>query len=82
MYNFVSLVVLGQKVEKQQRKHEYKSSFSVAIHACREFIRNKISQDMLINLILKYLTPIRPGRKAIRRKKKDRSVMSFNYRLS
>lgn len=82
MYNFVSLIISGQKIEKKHRKHNYKSSFSIAIHACREFIRNKVDQDTVIKILLRYLTPIRPGRKAVRRKKKDRSVMSFNYRLS
>ena len=82
MYNFVALTVSGQDVNCSHRKHDYKSSFSIAILICREFIRNRVSQDNLIRIIQKYLTPIRPDRKAIRRKKKDRSVMSFNYRLS
>lgn len=82
MYNFVSLVVSGQTIKHENRKHKYKSSFSIAIQACREYIRNNITQETVIQLLLKYLTPIRANRKAIRRKKKDRSVMSFNYRFS
>ena len=82
LYNFVSLIMSSHKLECLTRKHDYKSSFSIAIHASRLFIKGKISCKTTKNLLSKYLTPIRPNRKAIRRKKKDRSVMSFNYRLS
>lgn len=82
MYNFVSLIITGQNVQCENRKHSYKSSFSMAILASRLFFREKISQETVIVILSKYLTPIRPERKAIRRKKKDRSVMSFNYRLA
>ena len=82
LYNFVSLIRSSHKLECLTRKHDYKSSFSIAIHASRLFIKGKISCKTIKNLLSKYLTPIRPNRKAIRRKKKDRSVMSFNYRLS
>ena len=54
----------------------------MAIHASRLFFQEKISQETVIIILSKYLTPIRPDRKAVRRKKKDRSVMSFNYRLA
>lgn len=82
MYNFVSLMITGQDVQCENRKHSYKSSFSMAIHASRLFFQEKISQETVIMILSKYLTSIRPDRKAIRRKKKDRSVMSFNYRLA
>lgn len=82
LYNFVSLIMSSHKLECLTRKHDYKSSFSIAIHASRLFIKGKINCKTIKNLLSKYLTPIRPNRKAIRRKKKDRSVMSFNYRLS
>lgn len=82
MYNFVSLMITGQNVQCKNRKHNYKSSFSMAIHASRLFFREIISQETVIMMLSKYLTPIRPDRKAVRRKKKERSVMSFNYRLA
>ena len=82
LYNFVSLIISSHKLESLTRKHEYKSSFSIAIHASKLFIKGKINCKTIKNLLSKYLTPIRPNRAAIRRKKKDRSVMSFNYRLS
>ena len=82
LYNFVSLIMSSQKIKPTTRKHDYKSSFSIAIHASRLFIQKKIGCNTVANILSKYLTPIRPKRKAIRRKKKDRSVMSFNYRLS
>lgn len=82
MYNFVALMITGQDVQCKNRKHNYKSSFSMAIHASRLFFREIISQETVIMMLSKYLTPIRPDRKAVRRKKKDRSVMSFNYRLA
>lgn len=65
MYNFIFLTISGQNVACSHRKHEYKSSFSIAIYVCCEFIRDRISQDNLIRIILKYLTPIRPSRKSI-----------------
>lgn len=82
MYNFVSLVIQSQEIQKKTCKHKYKSSFSMAIHICRDFINKKLTQEQVLIALTKYLTPIRQGRKSIRRKKKDRSVMSFNYRLS
>ena len=75
-------MITGQDVQCKNRKHNYKSSFSMAIHASRLFFREIISQETVIMMLSKYLTPIRPDRKAVRRKKKDRSVMSFNYRLA
>ena len=82
MYNFIALVISHHRIVKKSCKHSYKSSFSIAIHACRDFLRRRISQESVIKILTKYLTPIRPGRKAPRRKKKDRSIMSFNYRVS
>ena len=82
LYNFVSLIMSSQKNKTTTRKHDYKSSFSIAIHASRLFIQKKIDYNTVTSILSRYLTPIRPNRKAIRRKKKDRSVMSFNYRLS
>lgn len=82
MYNFVSLMITGQNVQCKHRKHCYKSSFSMAIYASRSFFQGKISQEDVIMILSRYLTPIRPNRKAARRKKKDRSVMGFNYRLA
>ena len=75
-------MITGQDAQSKNRKHNYKSSFSMAIHAFRLFFQGKISQEAVIMILSKYLTPIRPSRKAVRRKKKDRSVMSFNYRLA
>ena len=75
-------MIAGQDIQFETRKHNYKSSFSMAIYASRLFFREIISQETVIMILSKYLTPIRPDRKAIRRKKKDRSVMSFNYRLA
>lgn len=80
MYNFVSLAISGQKTEKTTGKYEYKSSFADAVHACRNYIRGKISPEDVIRVIQKYLTPVRPGRKAERRKKMPRSATNFNYR--
>jgi IS4 transposase len=37
MYNFVSLMITRQNVQCKHRKHCYKSSFSMAIHASRSF---------------------------------------------
>lgn len=39
LYNFVSLIMSSHKLECLTRKHEYKSSFSIAIHASRLFIK-------------------------------------------
>ena len=82
LYNFVSLIMSSQKIKTTTRKYDYISSFSIAIHASRLFIQKKIDCNTVTSILSRYLTPIRPNRKAIRRKKKDRSVMSFNYRLS
>lgn len=41
LYNFVSLIISSHKLEILTRKHDYKSSFSIAIHASRLFIKKK-----------------------------------------
>lgn len=75
-------MITGQDIQCENRKHQYISSFSMAIYASHLFFQEKISQETVIMILSKYLTPIRPDKKAIHRKKKDRSVMSFNYRLA
>lgn len=82
MYNFTELIALHASIQKKDRKHQYKVNFSAAVHICREFIYGKISPYDIEALISRYIIPIRPGRKNPRRKKRDRSTMSFNYRLA
>jgi hypothetical protein len=82
MYNFTELIASHATIQQKDRKHQYKVNFSAAVHICRKFICGEISPHEILALISRYILPIRLGRKYPRRKTKDRTTVSFNYRLA
>lgn len=83
LFNLNALLILRtKKDEKQQRtKHRYKACFATAMTNLREFLKGRITGPELGKRVKKYLVPERPDRKALRRKR-NKSVKSFNYRAA
>ncbi len=79
MHNFVSLIIGCIQVPKKDRKYTYAVSFSDAVAHCKRFLFMKISSVILKNLLLKHLTPIRPGR-SVPRKVRSQRVQALNNR--
>lgn len=79
MHNFISLIISCIRVPQKKRKYTYAVSFSDAVPHCRRFLYMKISSVQLKNLLLKHLTPIRPGRNAPRKVRSQR-VQALNNR--
>jgi len=80
MYNFCE-VITQSVVIHQNRKYTYKVTFSDAVHICLEFFLGKVPPPNVEALLLKYLSPIRPGRKDTRKHTQKPSV-SFIYRVA
>lgn len=84
LFNLNSLLILlteRMSTEKNERKFQYKSCFATALTNLREFFKRRIDGKELVLRIKKYLVPIRPDRK-IARIRRNKSVVSFNYRAS
>lgn len=85
MYNFSQLVTNGAKIKRPKsrrgRKFAYKINFSQSVQICREFLRNKIRCKDVLELIEKYILPIR-GRKDHPRINSPRREIYFNFRLA
>jgi hypothetical protein len=85
MYNFSQLVTNGAKIKRPKsrrgRKFSYKINFSQSVQICREFLRNKIRCKDVLELIEKYILPIR-GRKDHPRINSPRREIYFNFRLA
>lgn len=85
MYNFSQLITNIAKIKrpksKKGRKFAYKINFSQFVQICREFLRNKIRCEDVIDLIEKYILPIRGGKEHPRNKSPRREIF-FNFRLA
>ena len=85
MYNFSQLVTNSAKIKrpksKRGRKFAYKINFSQSVQICREFLRNKIKCRDVIELIEKYILPIRSGKDHPRTNSPRREIY-FNFRLA
>lgn len=62
MYNFAEMITSHVVIEKKQRKHTYKTNFSVAVHMCRLYLYGKTTSPDLEAIIARNLIPIRPER--------------------
>ena len=82
MYNFVETITSQVSVHKKQRKHSYKVNFSVAVHVCRLYYRNKVTLPVLESIIAKNLIPIRINRHNDRDLPKKRAYHGFLYRVA
>ena len=52
--------------------------FSAAVITCRDYLIHKIGNGTIISELLRHLTPIRPGRKYVRKKRSKRYVPLTN----
>ena len=81
MYNFTELITSHILNRNANRKYTYQVNFSAAVHICRQFIRGSVSPPKLETLLLKFLVPIRPGRKEPRHTNHIRFT-GFYYRIA
>ena len=81
MYNFTELVTSPVIIQKADCKYAYKANFSVAVHVCRQFFLGNVSPPEVEALILRHVSPIRPGRTRPR-KMTVKHAVSFIYRVA
>ena len=81
MYNFTELVTSPVIIQKADCKYAYKANFSVAVHICRQFFLGNVSPPDVEALILRHVSPIRPGRSRPR-KMTVKHAVSFIYRVA
>ena len=58
-----------------------KVNFSDAVHICRQFFLGDVPPPILEAMLMRYISPIRPGRKDTR-KLTQKSSASFTYRVA
>ena len=76
MYNFSAWIAYSQTVPTGKR-----INFAKSIHVCYQFFKEKLSDIVLVKMINKFLSPIRPGR-SFERNKNNKNAVSFAYRIS
>ncbi len=81
MYNFCELITHSVVIQQGQRKHAYKVNFSDAVHICFEFFLKNVPPPDVEALLVKFISPIRPGRKHTR-KPTRKAAFSFTYRVA
>ena len=81
MYNFCELITQSVVIRQAQKTHTYKVNFSDAVHICRQFFLGDIPPPILEAMLMRYISPIRPGRKDTR-KLTQKSSASFTYRVA
>jgi hypothetical protein len=75
LYNYASLIAREIPVPDGKQVN-----FSVAVHVCRQFLKEKITSSKLFTLLSKHLSPIRPGRQH-KRYQNMISAVAFQYRF-
>ena len=82
-YNFCQLIANCSKVKHSEkgRKFAYRINFTQAVNICRAFLKKKVKEEVVVNLIEKYILPIRTKRNYPRIKSPRRDVY-FNYRIA
>ena len=81
IYNFCELITQSVAIQQRDRKYPYKVNFSDAVHICFDLFLGKIPPPHAEALLLRYISPIRPGRKDAR-KQSQKSAVSFIYRIA
>ena len=81
MYNFCELITRSVVIQQGSKKHAYKVNFSDAVHICLQFFRGDIPPPDVEVLLLRFISPIRPGRKDARKLSRKSSV-NFVYRVA
>ena len=81
MYNFCELITQSVVIQQEQKKYAYKVNFSDAVHICFEFFLKNVPPPVVEAKLMKYISPIRPGRKDTR-KQTQKPAASFTYRVA
>ena len=81
MYNFCELITQSVVIKQKQKKYAYKVNFSDAVHICFEFFLGNAPPPVVEAMLMKYISPIRPGRKDTR-KQTQKPAVSFTYRVA
>ena len=81
MYNFCEVITQSVVIQQGQRKYAYKVNFSDAAHICLQFFLGKVRPPDVEALLMRFISPIRPGRKDTRKLTQKPSV-SFTYRVA
>lgn len=81
MYNFCELITQSVVIQQKQKKYAYKVNFSDAVHICFEFFLRNVPPPIVEAMLMKYISPIRPGRKDTR-KQTQKPAVSFTYRVA
>ena len=72
LYNYTMLIISCVKVSQTGRKYMQKVSVSDAVVTCRDFLIQRIKNAEIRELLLRYLTDIRPDRKYPRKVRSKR----------
>ena len=81
MYNFCELITQSVVIQQEQKKYAYKVNFSDAVHICFEFFLKNVPPPVVEAKLMKYISPIRTGRKDTR-KQTQKPAVSFTYRIA
>ena len=81
MYNFCETITQSVVIQQGKRKHNYKVTFSDSAHICLEFFLGKVRPPNVEALLMKFISPIRPGRSDLR-KQTQKPAFSFTYRVA
>lgn len=84
IYNFTEWITAQVIIQKPTCKHAYKVNFTAAVHICRKLLSEKMHPPDVVELIAKYIVPIRPGRNYERRLSKRGKItaINFTYRIA
>ena len=75
IYNVLAMITYAQNVPGNKR-----INFARAVSVCIRLITGKLSEDVLLKMLSKFLSPVRPGR-IFPRKPAIKNSLSFAYRL-
>ena len=81
MYNFSERITARAAIKKDGCKHTYLANFTRAVHICKELFRGRADPDFVEDVIARYLSPVRPGRKNPRNLRQQEAVY-FIYRAA
>ena len=81
MYNFCELITQSVVIQQKQKKYTYKVNFSDAVRVCFEFFLGNVPPPNVEAMLMRYISPIRPGRKDVR-KQTQKPAVSFTYRVA
>ena len=74
MYNFCQLITQSVVIQQGKKKYAYKVNFSDAAHVCLQFFLGKVPPSNVEALLMRFISPIRPGRKGTRKLTQKPSV--------